>query len=144
MKIKANTTRIPGTGKRFSKGGSLLQTLLFVALAYFGVTTGINWVKESQNAGISDAKAREIAYQAVVMAETAERAGVDLIVEGDIIETVERVATGAYAQGGSFHGQYFGLHGMDTRTQDRVREFLELRQGRLSMRTEENFITIIE
>ena len=139
MKIKSTSNRIPGTGRPFSAGKSTVEMFLFLVLAYFGVSAGINKVKDFQSQQLTDAKLHDIAERVVFITESAERAGVDLIVDGDITATVERVSQGGTAKYGAFRGQFYGMPELKGKAKDKVTRHLQLHYGQLRVKQFESF-----
>jgi len=131
MKVSTTNFRIPETGSRRSAGKSAVETCLFLVLAYFGMSYGIDWVKEKQESQLTDARLREIAERVVTVTEAAEMAGVQLILANDITGTIDRVSQGETARRGLFAGQYFGVPELEGKAKDAVAEHLRLENGRL-------------
>ena len=74
-----------------------------------------------------------LAQEVVDIAEAAEIAGVDLVVEGQVEKTIDKVARGGTAQFGPCQGQYYGLPDLSDEDRRALKNFLRFEFDRLAV-----------
>ncbi len=113
-----------------SKGFSLVEMLSVIAV--IGIISAIAIPSISSiNNSARDASARRNAQNITSIVASAQAAGLDFVVEGDLSATVAAVTTGDTVSGGVFDGTFFGLP-LSEEARNEALPFLDLQGGNLA------------
>ena len=112
------------------RGFSLREML--VALALLGmlaslVLSGLPNINQQSNQTRDKRNAQELA----TVCATAQAAGVDFVVAGDMDQTIKNVVAGGEPADGAFAGRFFGLPGLTPVDQGTAKTYLLLDNGSL-------------
>ena len=119
------------TRKKKIQGFSLVEMLTTIAV--LGVLTSIALLSMSSiNQNSLDTRDRRNAQELAMICNTAQAAGVDFVVDGDLEATIKNVVAGGSPTDGAFQGRFFGLKGMAPSDQENAKRFLELNNRLLS------------
>lgn len=124
--------RSPSTGVRM-RGFSLLEML--VALALLGLLTAIvlggfpNINRQS-----TQTRDRRNAQELATVCTTAQAAGVDFVVAGNLDQTIKNVVAGGKPSDGAFAGRFFGVPGLTPVDQATAKTYLIIDGGSLQFR----------
>ena len=115
------------------RGFSLLEML--VALSLLGmlaslVLSGLPNINQQSNQTRDRRNAQELA----TVCATAQAAGVDFVVAGDMDLTIKNVVAGGKPSDGAFAGRFFGLPGLTPVDQGTAKTYLLLDNGSLQFR----------
>jgi prepilin-type N-terminal cleavage/methylation domain-containing protein len=113
------------------RGFTLVEMLTTIAI--LAVVTSIALPSMSSiNQNSIDTRDLRNAQELAAMCSTAQAAGVDFVVPGDIEKTIENIVKGGKPVDGAFAGSFFGIQGMAPQDQDTAKRYLELVNGILS------------
>ena len=116
-----------------SQGFTLVEMLTTIAI--LAVLTSIALPSmTSINQNSVDTRDRRNAQELAAMCSTAQAAGVDFVVPGDIEKTIENIVKGGKPVDGAFAGRFFGIQGMAPKDQEASKRYLELVNGILSFK----------
>jgi prepilin-type N-terminal cleavage/methylation domain-containing protein len=118
---------------RASHGFSLIELLTVVAI--LGVFASIALVMMGNiNQSSVDTRDRRNAQELAAVCASAQAAGIDFVVDGDLAETIRNVVKGGEPADGAFAGRFFGLQGLAPADQETAKKFLELTNGSLQFK----------
>lgn len=118
---------------RLVQGFSLIELLTVVAI--LGVFASIALVMMGNiNQSSVDTRDRRNAQELAAVCASAQAAGVDFVVAGDIDETIKNVVKGGEPADGAFAGRFFGLQGLAPADQETAKKYLELNNGSLQFK----------
>jgi len=116
---------------RHSRAMSLVEVLIVVTiLGIFGMIA-IQQMGSATRDAANASRDRHNAKNLVTVFQSAEAAGLDFYVEGDLSKTVANIVTGSTAAEGAFAGSTFGLYGLSEENQENVLQYLRLENGSL-------------
>jgi Tfp pilus assembly protein FimT len=108
---------------------------MLTTIAILAVLTSIALPSMSSiNQNSVDTRDRRNAQELAAICSTAQAAGVDFVVTGDLDKTIENVVKGGKPLDGAFAGKFFGVQGMAPKDQNSAKRYLELVNGTLSFK----------
>ncbi len=112
-----------------SRAFSLVEML--VVLAVVGILTAIAIVPFTAvtKERADQARDRQNAQNLVSMAQSGNAAGLDFIVDGDLMATIDNIVSGGTSSDGVFSGTSFSLEGLGDEHKLRASVYMELRDG---------------
>lgn len=110
-----------------------VELVLAIAAALFCFSSAVSWVKGQFEDSWTEEKLRDLAAEVVAVSEGASLAGIDLIDEQGVRETLDLIAAGVTADSGDFQGQSYTVHGLTEDAKIRVSDYLRIHLGRLEV-----------
>ena len=117
---------------RSRRGIGTVEVLLLLIGGILAFGWGFNRIKEQTSNTMSDIRMRQVAEEMVKISQAAEIAGVDLVEETSLRQTVDKIDRGATAKYGVFAGQFYGVK-LDPEVKEKVVNFLDIKRGKLAM-----------
>ncbi|MDB6076235.1 MAG: hypothetical protein JWO89_3875 [Verrucomicrobiaceae bacterium] len=122
MKTRFSTSRIQG-------GFSLFEMLLVVAL--IGIMTAIVVPTMTSHSQYEAARNRRNAQEMTAVCASAQVAGLNFVIPGDLEATVRNILTGGAPADGAFKGQSFRASGIKEADALKALGYLQLQGGSL-------------
>ncbi|MDB6118282.1 MAG: hypothetical protein JWO08_2063 [Verrucomicrobiaceae bacterium] len=122
MKTRFSTSRIQG-------GFSLFEMLLVVSL--IGIMTAIVVPTMTSHSQYEAARNRRNAQEMTAICASAQVAGLNLVIPGDLEATVRNILTGGAPSDGIFKGQRFRASGMKEADAMKALSYLQLQGSSL-------------
>lgn len=122
MKTRFSTSRIQG-------GFSLFEMLLVVAL--IGIMTAIVVPTMTSHSQYEAARNRRNAQEMTAICASAQVAGLNFVIPGDLEATVRNILTGGTPADGIFKGQQFRASGIKEADAMKALGYLQLQGGNL-------------
>ncbi|MFV1994433.1 MAG: hypothetical protein ACC661_03260 [Verrucomicrobiales bacterium] len=110
---------------RFQSGLGRVEVMGFIGVVggflAFVVPAASEFIADSV-----DTKNRRNARMLATISASAQVAGLDLVVSGDMIATIEKIVNGAVVESGQFKGERFALPGLSRNEWDEAAHYLAI------------------
>lgn len=113
-------------------GFSLLEVILFLGI--IGVLVGIVLPSALAGDDYKATKNRRNAQELVSVCTCAQAAGLNLIIEGDLVATVQNIRVGGSPSAGLFKGRKFFVSGINDADVEAAAQLLAIENGSLICR----------